>query len=75
MKNEFELKDFSRNPELRKLLVNFCLTMYEENAIIDDEHLIMEYNWLNANNKLNDLYYAEFISNCEDDAVSALRYS
>lgn len=59
MKNEFELKDFSRNPELRKLLVNYCLMVYEENAIIDDEHLLSEYRYLVANNKLDEIFLYE----------------
>ncbi len=71
MKNEFELKDFSRNPELRKLLVNYCLTMYEENAIIDDEHLIKEYNWLKSNNMLEELFSCESLLNFNVLSVTA----
>lgn len=68
-----ELKDFSRNPKLRELLVNYCLTMYEENAIIDDEHLILEYNWLLKNDELSEMFYIECLNKIEAYAVT--RYS
>jgi hypothetical protein len=55
-----EIKDFRFNPELRKLLIQYCLMMYEENAILDEENLIKEYNYLNDNNSLNELFLCEF---------------
>lgn len=58
MKNE--IKNFNRNPLLRQLLANYCLMVYEENAIIDDEHLLKEYRWLLLENKLAELFNSEF---------------
>ena len=57
MKNE--INDLNRNPLLRQLLSNYCLMVYEENAIIDDEHLLSEYRWLVANNKLDEIFLYE----------------
>lgn len=58
MKNE--IKDLNRNPLLKQLLANYCLMVYEENAIIDDEHLLKEYRWLVSNNKLDEIFNYEF---------------
>lgn len=55
-----EIKDFRFNPELRRLLVEYCLVMYEENAILKDENLIAEYHYLLENNSLNELFICEF---------------
>lgn len=62
MKNE-EITDFENNPVLKKLLVDYCIMQYEENAIIDDDHLIMEFKLLKNENKLNDLFVSEKINN------------
>ncbi|VXB18628.1 conserved hypothetical protein [Flavobacterium sp. 9AF] len=56
MKKTIEINDLKKNQKLRKKLVNYCLLMYEQNAIIQDDYLIMEYNWLSKNNKLEDLF-------------------
>ena len=58
-----EIKDFRYNPILRKMLVNYCLRMYEEDAIIDDEHLLMEYKLLIRDNNLNALFMEEYLIN------------
>lgn len=71
MKNDFEIKDFDRNPKLRKLLVDYCLTMYEENAVIDDEHLLKEYNWLKSKNSLDELFSCEHLLNEIEFGVTA----
>ena len=71
MENDFEIKDFDKNPQLRKLLANYCLTMYEENAIIDDEHLLKEYNWLKSKNSLAELFSCEFLLNDIELSVTA----
>lgn len=55
-----EIKNFKRNPLLRELLTNYCLMVYEENAIIDDECLLSEYRWLVKNNKLDELFNSEY---------------
>lgn len=56
---ENEIKDLKKNPILRQLLSNYCLAIYEENAIINDEYLLQEYSWLVVNNKLNELFHCE----------------
>jgi hypothetical protein len=63
-----ELKNFNYNPRLRELLVNYSLINYEENARIDDEHLIMEYYLLERNNQLHLLFEAENLNNYLNDA-------
>jgi hypothetical protein len=58
-----DLQNFDLNPKLRELLVNYCLINYEENAIIDDEHLLQEYHLLERNNELHLLFEAEKLEN------------
>jgi hypothetical protein len=58
-----ELQNFESNPILRQLLANYCLTHYEENAIIDDKHLLMEYRLLERNNELHLLFEVEKLQN------------
>jgi hypothetical protein len=58
-----EINDFKYNPKLRQSLVNYCLRIYEEDAIIDDEHLIMEYNLLKKYNNLEALHLEEYLIN------------
>lgn len=62
MKN-VEIKDLQNNPLLRKLLVDYCVMTYEENSILDDYHLFMEYNLLLSENRLNDLFISEMFTN------------
>lgn len=62
-----ELQNFNLNPNLRELLANYCLINYEENAINDDEHLIMEYRLLELNNELHLLFEAEKLQNYIND--------
>ena len=62
MENE-EITDFDNNPILRILLVEYCLMQYEENAILDDEHLLMEYKLLISENRLNDIFITELLNN------------
>ena len=58
-----EIEDFRYNPKLRKMLVNYCLRMYEENAIIDDYHLLEEYKLLKRDNKVHVLFEEEYLIN------------
>lgn len=58
-----EILNFEFNPMLRALLVNYSYIMYEGDAIIDDEHLLMEYNYLKNNNSLHELFDAENLTN------------
>lgn len=58
-----EITNFQYNPRLRKMLVNYCLRMYEEFAILDDEHLLMEYNLLLKDKNTNVLFEEEYLIN------------
>jgi hypothetical protein len=62
-----DLQNFDLNPNLRELLVNYCLINYEENAIIDDEHLLQEYYLLERNNELHLIFEAEKLQNYLND--------
>jgi hypothetical protein len=62
MKNE-EITGFENNPVLKKLIINYCLMQYEENAIIDDDHLIMEFRLLQKENRLHELFVSEKLNN------------
>jgi|688.fasta_scaffold1140420_2 hypothetical protein len=55
--------DLTRMPVLRKQLVEFCYGTYEENVIIDDDHLEMEYYLLIKENRLNELFMPELLKN------------
>ena len=58
-----ELKDFKYNPELKIMLISYCIRTYEEFAILDDEHLIIEYNLLLRTNNVHVLFYEEYLIN------------
>lgn len=58
-----EIENFEHNPILRDLLVKYVLRMYEGDAVIDDDHLLMEYHLLLTENRLNDLFVEEYLIN------------
>lgn len=58
-----QITNFNYNPKLRQSLIDYSLRIYEENAILDDEHLLMEYNLLLRNNNLNALFLEEYLTN------------
>ena len=62
MKNE-EITDFENNPILKKLIIEYCIMQYEENSIIDDDHLIMEFELLKKENRLHELFVCEKLTN------------
>jgi len=62
MENE-EIMNFDNNPILRQLLKSYCEMQYEENSLTDDDHLLMEYNLLVKDNRLNELFECEKINN------------
>ncbi len=62
-----EIKDFKYSPILREMLVNYIIRTYEENVIIDDLHLIQEYNLLKNNNELHFLFEEEYLRNYLED--------
>lgn len=58
-----EITDLNDNPILRKLLTDYCIRMYEEDAITDEYHLMMEYYLLKRENRLNELFIEEKLIN------------
>lgn len=61
--NEIKITDLKNNPLLKQLLINYCVVTYEENAILDNDHLLAEYSLLSRNNELHILFEAESYSN------------
>ena len=53
--NNQQLMDLKDNPYLRNLLIDYCLMQYEQDAIIDEEHLWKEYYYLKRTNGLREL--------------------
>jgi hypothetical protein len=58
---------FVLTPHMKALLINYCIINYEENAIIDDEHLEMEYHYLHRNKELHLLFDAEQLNHYLND--------
>ena len=50
-------------PTLKEQLIEWCYANYEENAIIDDEHLLKEYCMLRRENRLHGLHELEHFTN------------
>jgi hypothetical protein len=64
-----EFTNFNYRPKLRAMLVDYVLRTYEENSITDDEHLIMEYNYLKKHNELHLLFDEEYLINWLSDGT------
>ena len=62
-----EIRNFKHNPVLRQLLVSYIIRTYQQEAIIDDDHLMMEYHLLIRDNRLNDLFIEEKLNNYLND--------
>lgn len=62
-----EITDLKYNPILRKLLTDYCIRIYEEDANTDDNHLMMEYYLLKGEDRLNDLFIEEKLINYLND--------
>ncbi|MDA7803896.1 hypothetical protein N8987_04905 [Crocinitomix sp.] len=58
-----EITDLSDNPILKQLLIHYVYRQYEEDSIIDDEHLLMEFNLLQSEGRLVDLFIEEKLLN------------
>ncbi|MGQ3678876.1 hypothetical protein [Tenacibaculum discolor] len=59
--------DIAKTPLIKELLITYVKARYEEEAIINDDILQQEFDWLVKNNQLGELFLAEYI-------VSALQY-
>ena len=57
----------TNNPILKQLLVNYILREYEEDSIIDENHLMMEYNRLRDSNQLDMIFMCEELINREQN--------
>jgi hypothetical protein len=64
-----EFTNFNYRPKLRQMLVDYVYRTYEENSITDDEHLIMEYNYLKKHNELHLLFDEEYLINWLNDGT------
>lgn len=62
-----KITDFKHNPKLRKMLVNYCIRIYGEDAITDDKHLLDEYYLLISYNELYRLIDEDFFKNYLND--------
>lgn len=62
-----EIRNFNQNPVLRQLLESYVIRTYEQDAIVDDDHLMMEYHLLIRDNRLNDLFIEEKLNNYLSD--------
>ncbi len=62
-----EIRNFNHNPVLRHLLESYVIRTYEQDAIVDDDHLMMEYHLLIRDNRLNDLFVEEKLNNYLND--------
>ncbi len=60
----FELNEITleQMPTLKKLLIEYCFSYYEEAADIRTEYLIAEYHILERENRLNDLFVPELLA-------------
>ena len=58
--------NLNNNPMLRQLLKLFVSTKYENEVSYDDYGLFQEYIWLKDNNKLDELFISENLSNRMD---------
>jgi hypothetical protein len=50
-------------PKLKALLTSYISMLYEEDAIVTDEYLLMEFNLLKRENRLHELFEQEFYDN------------
>jgi hypothetical protein len=54
-----KIESLENHPDLRRRLKNYILINYESDAIVDENHLIMEFKLLKQNSKLSELYRGE----------------
>ena len=68
-KMEQQLIDLTKMPKTKYLLKQYVLFNYEEHAITDDHHLLMEYHLLQRQNQLHFLFELESWLNSEREIV------
>ena len=62
-----EVTNLEHSPKLKELLTMYVSRKYEEDAQYDDWHLLQEYSWLKNNNKLDELFKEECLTNRLND--------
>jgi hypothetical protein len=62
-----KLTDLEYNPVLKQLLINYVYRMYEGDAIVDEWHLWQEYLMLIRENRLNEIFENECLTNKLND--------
>ncbi len=58
-----KIKDLEKMPITKALLTNYIILIYEQDAIVSDDYLVMEYNLLAADNRLDELFFQELLCN------------
>ena len=58
-----QVTNLNNSPDLKQLLKMYVSRKYEEEAQFDDWHLFQEYIWLRNNNKLDELFQEECLTN------------
>ena len=58
-----QVTNLNNSPDLEQLLKMYVSRKYEEEAQFDDWHLFQEYIWLRNNNKLDELFQEECLTN------------
>lgn len=55
--------DLRKMPTTKAMLINYISCMYEADAVITDDYLVMEYNMLKKENRLHELFDQELLDN------------
>ena len=62
-----EVTNLDHSAMLKELLRMYLSRKYQEDALYDDWHLFQEYSWLENNNKLDELFKEECLTNRLND--------
>lgn len=62
-----EVTNLDHSALLKELLIMYISRKYQEDAVYDDWHLFQEYSWLRNNNKLDELFKEECLTNRLND--------
>jgi hypothetical protein len=62
-----EVTNLEHSPRLKELLIMYISRKYEEDGQYDDWQLYQEYVWLKNNNKLDELFKEECLTNRLND--------
>ena len=61
MNYNIENINIAKTPLIKELLITYVKVRYEEDALINDDILQQEFDWLVKNNQLEQLFLAEYI--------------